>query len=1194
MRYFEKIRLSASLKKILVGVVIFLVIFTITGFFIVPPVLKSVLVRKLSENFHREVSIRQIKVNPFALSLDIRGFVMKERNSPETFVSFDELFVDLKSISLVKQALILSEFKIDKPHIHIIRNGDQTYSFSDLIEEFKAKPTSESKPLRFSLNNIRILNGSADFIDGPKHTTHVIRDVNVTIPTLSNLPYYLKTYVRPSFSAVVNGHPFSFSGMTKPFVDSEETSLDIDIKDFDIPYYLAYAPVQMNFKVLSGYIDAKAVFSYTHYRDRMPLIALNGNIDVKRIKVVDTRENPLISLPMLNISIASSDLLEGKIHFSKILFQSPEIDLERSKSGIMNTASLIPEGKAEEKDNKKKKDNPVAFAVDADEIRIAAGKVSFADMSQKSPFKTTLQNIDLNVEHFSNGRDKKSAVAVSLQTEAEESFKLTGNFSLEPPASAGTIELKGIQLKKYSPYYREGVLFDIENGEFGLVTQYLFAKTENDVDVKLSELSVTLNSLMLKKRDEKEDFLRIPTFTVRNTLIDLTKKEIAVGELFTEKGLLKVKRFQDGKLNVASLLPPSSATKRQPQSAKKRQPEKPWLAVLKNVVAENYAVKIEDLVPSERVSIAAERIRLKGENISTAKGVKGKGALSFTLNRKGSVSTSGSVGINPLSASLAVNVKDLSIVPLQPYFTDKVKIIVSDGGISAKGNLSFAYAEGGGIKASYKGEASLAHFSSLDKLNTEDFLKCNSLYLKGLDVGYNPLFLTINEVALTDFYSRLIINPDGSLNVQGIIEQDASKTETPAPEPSRQARADAEKSAAPKTVKIGTVTLQGGTINFSDRSVKPNYSANLLEIGGRISGLSSEENKLADVDLKGKLEDYAPLEITGKINPLREDLYVDLKVNFQDMDLSPVTPYSGKFIGYTIQKGTLSLSLQYLIVKKKLDSQNNVSIDQLTLGDKVESPAATKLPVKLAIALLKNRKGEIKLDIPVTGNIDDPKFSLGQIIVKILVNLLVKAATSPFALLGAIFGGGEELSYLDFDYGSSAINEQGQKKLDTLMKALYERPSLKVDIEGYVDTEKDKEGLRQSMFNRKVKAQKLKDMLKKGLPAVPVDEVKVEQDEYPKYLKMAYKEEKFPKPRNIIGIAKDLPVPEMEKLMLTHIKVTDDDLRQLASQRALTVKEFIMKSGRIEQGRIFLVEPKSLQPEKKEKLRDSRVDFKLK
>ena len=214
-----------------------------------------------------------------------------------------------------------------------------------------------------------------------------------------------------------------------------------------------------------------------------------------------------------------------------------------------------------------------------------------------------------------------------------------------------------------------------------------------------------------------------------------------------------------------------------------------------------------------------------------------------------------------------------------------------------------------------------------------------------------------------------------------------------------------------KNIKIGTITLQGGKIDFSDRSVKPEYSTRLSEIGGRISGLSSEETTIADVELRGKLNDYAPLEITGKINPLREDLYVDLKARFKDIDLSPTTPYSGKYVGYTIEKGKLSFDLKYLIVKKKLDSQNYIFLDQFTFGDKVESPQATKLPVKLAIALLKDRKGEIKLDLPVTGSLDDPKFSVWGIILKILINLISKAATSPFSLLGAVFGGGEELSY---------------------------------------------------------------------------------------------------------------------------------------------------------------------------------------
>jgi hypothetical protein len=397
-----------------------------------------------------------------------------------------------------------------------------------------------------------------------------------------------------------------------------------------------------------------------------------------------------------------------------------------------------------------------------------------------------------------------------------------------------------------------------------------------------------------------------------------------------------------------------------------------------------------------------------------------------------------------------------------------------------------------------------------------------------------------------------------------------------------------------KNIKIGQITLQGGKIDLSDKSVKPEFSMNLSEMGGRISGLSAAENTTADVELRAKLNDYAPLEITGKINPLREDLFVDLKVRMKDLDLSPTTPYSGTYAGYSIEKGKLSFDLKYLIVKKKLDSQNNIFIDQFTFGDKVESPKATKLPVKLAVALLKDRKGEIKLDLPVTGSLDDPKFSIWGIILKIIINLISKAATSPFSLLGAVFGGGEELSFVEFDYGSTIISEANVKKLDTIVKALHDRPSLKMDIEGHVDMERDRDGFKQYLVNRKVKAQKLKEMLKKGQPVVPVDDIKIELPEYEKYLKMAYKEEKFPKPKNVIGMAKDLPAPEMEKLMLTHTEIKEGDLRTLASQRAMKVKDAILKSGQVEPERVFLLEPKSLAPEKKEKVKDSRVDFKLK
>jgi len=259
----------------------------------------------------------------------------------------------------------------------------------------------------------------------------------------------------------------------------------------------------------------------------------------------------------------------------------------------------------------------------------------------------------------------------------------------------------------------------------------------------------------------------------------------------------------------------------------------------------------------------------------------------------------------------------------------------------------------------------------------------------------------------------------------------------------------------------------------------------------------------------------------------------------------------------------------------------------------VDSPGATKLPVRFAVALLKDRKGEIHLDLPVSGSLDDPKFSIWGVVWQIIGNLLVKAATSPFALLGALFGGGEQLSYLEFEPGHSDIPGGEEGKLGNLAKALHDRPSLKLEIEGHVDVEKDREGMRQLVFRRKVASQKMVDLANTGQPAPALDNVRVETGEYTKYLARAYKVEKIPKPRNIIGMAKDLPVPEMEKLMLTHIQVTDDNLRQLAVDRASHVRDRLVASGMVEPGRIFLVEPKTLPPERKEKLRDSRVDFRI-
>ena len=1194
-----KIIKKSVLKKIAIGLLIFFAVFTIVGFFVLPPILKSVLAQKLSENLHRETTIGDIKFNPYTLSVTVKKLMVNERDRSGPFVSFGELFVNLQAISVYEKGIVLKEIRLKEPYIKVNRNPDESYNFSDLIEKKPSEPPKEEKgtPFRFSLNNIRIENGSIDFWDGPQNTKHTIRELNIGVPFVSNIPRFVNTFVQPSFSARVNDTPYSLQGETKPFEDTLETKFDINFENLNIPHYLAYIPMKLNFKIVSAYLDTQAKLLFVRSKSSGErTVTITGDLSLKTIALDDLKGKPILRLPAINISIAPTKPLSQIIHLSKLSVQSPELTIRRDEAGALNVHPLL-QGKEEAKTAPGKEEDSSPLSIDVDEMELLGGKVSFSDLSRKEPFKTVLNPVELRVNNFSNGKDKKATYSFLLRTEAKESIQLDGNFSVEPLQSEGKVEIKSIPFRKYSPYYKENILFDIVDGRLDLSTRYTYAKGDKGEEVDLSGLSVILSSLRFKKPEENEDFLKIPTFSIKETDVSLSRKEIKIGAFSTQNGELLVKRLASGDINVLKLVPPSTSLQEPPKEEKST--EKPWLVLLKQMSIENYTINLEDQVPPEPVVLTAENLKIRGENISTAKNSLGKLSLSLLLNKKGTISTEGSIGIDPISADLKMDLKEIGIGVAQPYFTDKIKINVTGGTFSTAGNLKLATLENKEMKMTYSGDALLTNFASVDKLNSDDFLKWKSLSFNGIQVGTAPLSVDVKGISLADFYVRLAMNADGTLNLQDILEkgeiQEAKKDTTSPPAQPKEETPVAQKEKEPaKNIKIESVTLQGGRIDFTDRSIQPEFSLKLAEMGGRVSGLSSEETTMGDMELRGKLNDFAPLEIVGKINPLKEDLYVDLKVMFKDIDLSPMTPYSGKYVGYTIEKGKLNFDLKYLIVKKKLDSQNHIFIDQFNFGEKVDSPKATKLPVKLAVALLKDRKGEIKLDIPVAGSLDDPKFSIWGIILKVIVNLVTKAATSPFSLLGALVGGGEELSYVEFEYGSTMITEPNLKKLTTLAKALQDRPALKVDVEGHVDMERDREGLKQHLFQRKLKTQKLNEIIKKGGTAIQVDEVKIEPSEYEKYLKMAYKEEKFPKPKNIVGMAKDLPVPEMEKLMLTYVEVNEGDLRSLASQRATQVKEAISKSGQVEPERIFMIEPKSLTPEKKEKLKDSRVDFKIK
>ena len=678
--------------------------------------------------------------------------------------------------------------------------------------------------------------------------------------------------------------------------------------------------------------------------------------------------------------------------------------------------------------------------------------------------------------------------------------------------------------------------------------------------------------------------MRVERMALKSVKVDLHGHRVEIGEVSNTGTRAKLLRNKEGKIEWVS----SPLLKTVRKAGQELSDERPWVGSVGKLAITDLSLRVEDQATTPAAVQVIDGFNLTGENLSSEPNKKGTISLKTRVNQKGSLKVDGSVQIFPLQANLKVETLAIPVLPLQPYFGDQLNIALTRGQVSSKGDVTAEIGKQG-FNAGYKGSLTLGDLLTVDKANNADFLKWRSLFLGGIDFRLQPMAVNVGEIALTDFYSRLIIDPSGKLNVAGIVKKPTEEikpaVDKPADSPTP---VSSEKPVLP--IKIARITLQNGTVNFSDFFVKPNYTVNVAKLGGRITGLSSATDTVADMELRGTYANTAPVQILAKLNPLAAKSYLDLKADITGVDLVGFSPYSGKYAGYNIEKGKLSLNLAYKLENNQLAAENHLFLDQFTFGDKVESPDATSLPVNLAISLLKNNRGEIDLNLPISGSLDDPQFSIGGLIVKVIVNLFVKAVTSPFALLGSMFGGGEELSNIEFAAGRASLNDVAAKKLVSLSKALNERSALKLEITGRADPEVDKEGIKRVAIERAAKGEKLKDVMKKGGEGVSLDGVEFAPGDYPVYLQRAYKEAKFPKPRNIVGMQKDLPVEEMEKLMLTNLPATPEDVRALALGRAEAVQGWLIEQGKVSPERVFLLPPKT---EVDDKGKASRVDFSL-
>jgi hypothetical protein len=575
----------------------------------------------------------------------------------------------------------------------------------------------------------------------------------------------------------------------------------------------------------------------------------------------------------------------------------------------------------------------------------------------------------------------------------------------------------------------------------------------------------------------------------------------------------------------------------------------------------------------------------------------------------------GRVGLQPLLANGNLRLERLPAQLFRPYFADLAQLTLQRAELGYTGRFDVRQLAAG-LDVNAAGDVLLGDvlISTLPEKGAaasveggEELLSWQSFALKSVKVAMKPggrPQIEIGEAALSDFYSRLVITEQGRFNLQDVaagnapepvplggvapVAPPASAVAASAPPGATQAeRPDGE---LPVDIRLGGTTLTNGRVDFTDRFVRPNYSAALTELNGTLGAFSSGSREMASVALRGRAAGTALLEIGGQVNPTVKPLALDIRAKASDLELAPLSPYAGKYVGYAIERGKLTMDVAYKIdADGKLDARNQVVLNQLTFGEKIESKDATKLPVLLAVALLKDRHGVIDLDLPVSGSVNDPQFRIGPLIWKVIGNLLAKAITSPFALLGG-GSGGDDLSLVEFRPGTAQITGGGAGVLDKVAKALTDRPSLKMTVTGAADPNAERDAFQAATLEARLVTQQRREGLRSGAAPAPVVSasgsasaaasgvpsapVVLAADERARLLKEVYKDTDLPnKPRNLVGFAKDIPGPEMEALLKARAPVTAEAMRELALQRGIAVRDALIAKG-LPSERLFLAAPK--------------------
>lgn len=900
---------------------------------------------------------------------------------------------------------------------------------------------------------------------------------------------------------------------------------------------------------------------------------------VDAFAVTEQDGSPFSSFQRFYINLAVwRSLFNLTLTFDQIDLCEPFVLIRRNKQGDFNFADLLAEKKKEETPTQEK-----LFPVTVSSLKVSEGKLSWHDNFYSTPSKEDIYPLNLNMSNLTTIVNQHSKLGFDLSVASGGSLSWEGGFSLNPLASQGHITLERLSFPKlWSLFLKDIAQFEILKGTERLDANYQLNDSDRGIQLLVSNAKISIVDVELSEKGKQAPLVSVPDFGLSGITFNLLEKKIRIADVSSRNAQFKTWLNPDGSINYQSLFAVETGSDSAQTSTKNTGDpvQSPWDLRIDQLSLNNFALDFTDKTLPDPANVKLSALQLNIQDISNQPGSRLPFNVKLNVNDGGKLALTGETILEPFSTRLQINADAIAIKNFQPYLDQAVRLDVISGLLNVNADLSVQQQKDQPLALHIQGDSQIADLITRDRIANKDFLNWKRLSLDNMDIDIGARRFQIERVKLDQPYARVQIRKDKSINVSDVIA-----APNPASAPAQQP-AIAKTPAPPPEYSVSRIEIHEGESDFSDLSLILPFSAHINRLQGEVKGIASERNAVAQVRLDGRVDDLSPVNIAGQINPHRGDS--EFNLDFNNLSLPVMTPYMAEFAGRKIEKGNMSLALQYKIKDQQLTATNKLLINHLVLGEKVQNPDAVSLPLDLAIALLEDRNGKIALDVPISGSLEDPKFSVGGIIVDALVNVISKVVTAPFSAIASLIGSDEDISQITFPAGKAELTASQKEKLDGLAKALTKRPALQLEIKGTAYTGLDWPPLQGEALYRQLLLAHVETLNRKQEKKLNPENVQISEEDYQRLLADTFIQ-KFPQlaERSLFGTPQliDPQTGEFysvaERKLAAQIPPDQQRLAKLASARAKAIAKYLVAKG-IAVDRLYLLDTDIVPPGKDE------------